>query len=226
MKYALLEQRMQQVLHDVKWKKFLRRSAPWQYIPFVEFVLAGGSMAVGNVHANSDFDVIVAARTGRIFTARFFSTFVFGALGWRRKKLSHQDAAKDKICLNHFVTASKFRLAPPHDASWRNLYKSLVPVFGGEERINEFFRANAEWMGDARVYQDDLRHVYRRSSLFKLYLEKWLNGRFGDALEMYLKKLQVARIKKSIAHDPLGFEPRIRFSDEELEFHPDTTRKY
>lgn len=224
MKQAILESRMQQVLYDVKWKKFLTRSAPWRFIPCVEFVLAGGSMVMGDVHENSDFDVTVAAAQGRIFTARFFSILVFGALGWRRPKLSHKDEAKDKICLNHFVTAARFRLAPPHNAYWRELYRHLVPVFGEEETINEFFQANAEWMEGARVYRDDLRHQYRRSSRVKLYLEKVLRGPFGEKLEHYLKKFQVMRIEKSLKHDPSGYKPRIRFSDEELEFHPDTTK--
>lgn len=220
----VLERRMQQVLYDKKWKVFVVRSWPWNYIPFVECVLAAGSMATGEVHEHSDFDVIVAAKGGRIFTARFFSILIFGALGWRRPKLSHKDAANNKICLNHFVTEASYRLEPPWNSYWQNLYKNLVPLYGDAERINAFFEANRELTHAEQAYHDDLRHVHRTSSAFKRWMERRLQGQWGNRLEAWLKKIQVARIEKSLAHDPPGYNPRIRFSDVELEFHPDTRR--
>lgn len=216
--------RRQQTLYDTKWKLFLRRSWPWQHTPFAEFVLAAGSMAIGNVHEHSDFDVIVAAKRGRIFTARFFSILVFGALGWRRPKLSHRGAASDKICLNHFVTEAAYRLKEPHDDYWRTLYRSLVPIAGEAKQINAFLKANADWMGARRTYRDDLRHARRVPSKFKTWLEKKLSGPFGNRLEERLKRIQIRRIERSLAHDPPGYKPRIRASDDELEFHPDTVR--
>ena len=42
----------------------------FQYVPF-DFVFAAGSMAMGTVRQDSDFDVLVGVRHGRIFTARF-----------------------------------------------------------------------------------------------------------------------------------------------------------
>lgn len=41
-------------------------------------------MALGDVHQNSDFDVIVGAKYGRLYTARFFCLFFYKILGWRR----------------------------------------------------------------------------------------------------------------------------------------------
>lgn len=218
-----LTRRRQQVLYDTKWKTFLRRSRPWRHVPFVEFVLGAGSMATGNVHENSDFDVIVAARQGRIFTARFAAILIFGMLGWRRKKLSHRESASDKVCLNHFVTAQTYRLAPPYNAYWKELYQNLVPVFGAAEQVNAFFEAN-DWARRAHAYGDDLRHVSRHPSRIKLALERWLSGPKGDRLERFLKRLQIRRIERGLEHDPPGYKPRIRYSDDELEFHPDTVR--
>lgn len=224
MKKEILERRMQQVFHDEKWKIFMARSWPWKFVPFVEFVLAAGSMATGEVHERSDFDVIVGAKRGRIFTARFFSIIVFGLLGWRRRKLSHKDSAMNKICLNHFVTEDSFALPPPHNAYWQALYRALVPLFGDEARINSFFRANEGLTGRARIYRDDLRHHYRVSSTFARTLMFLLSGSFGNWVERMLKRFQIARIEKSLRHDPPGWNPRIRYSDSELEFHPDTKR--
>src|SRR3989338_8362689 len=103
MNNEVILKRQQQVLYDKKWRKFLRRTWLFKYIPFVDFALAAGSMALGNVSPESDFDVIIGARPGRVFTTRFFCVVAFGVFGWRRTKLNHRESAADKICLNHFV---------------------------------------------------------------------------------------------------------------------------
>lgn len=250
MEQAILDRR-QKVLYDEKWIKFRRRTWPFRFIPFVELALAAGSMAIGNVNPKSDFDVIVAAKTGRIFTARAFAILFFGLLGWRRKKLhtasvgqsvsyanatvnkfqknspTHQSTnplTTDKICLNHFVTARAYRLSGPHDRYWQTLYKNLVPVFGPPDKVNDFLIANNDWIGEALIYGDDLRHLYRTSSALKILAEKFLAGWLGDRLEGFLKNIQIRRIERSLANDPPGYQPRIIYNDNELEFHPDTKR--
>lgn len=219
-----IKKRRQAVLYDKKWEKFLGRTWPFRHIPFVDFVFAAGSLAYGNVRKESDFDVIVAARSGRIFTARFFCIAAFGLLRWRRKRLSHDEAAADKICLNHFVTPASYRLSPPHNDYWRNLYGNLVPIFGGTAELNSFWRANADWLGGVKQYRDDLRHLYKSPSALKMFLEKILSGPVGDALEQFMKTIQVKKIEKSLKKDEPGYKPRIIYNDAELEFHPDTKR--
>lgn len=219
--YEAITERRRQVLHDEKWFKFMGRVWPFRLVPFVEFAIAAGSMAMGNVRLESDFDVIVGARPGRIFTARFFSVLIFGLLGWRRKKISHKTAAADKICLNHFITPKSYKLLPPHNKYWQALYSKLVPVWGDSVKISEFFAANADW--SSASYQDDLRHSRRSAFKIKNFLENALDGRLGDTLERILRKIQIARIERNLKNE-LGYEPRIRYSDDELEFHPDTAR--
>lgn len=98
-------------IYDCKWRKFLRRVWLFKFIPFVDFVLAAGSLATGNacpshksmwgMHEGSDFDVIVGVRQGRIFTARAFCILAFDFFGWRRKAvhkfISYADAQVDKF---------------------------------------------------------------------------------------------------------------------------------
>lgn len=217
-----LARRRQDVLHDKKWKLLARRGRLFRHIPFVGAALAAGSMALGNVRETSDFDVLVIARPGRIFTARFFSILFFGARGWRRTKLSHHETAADKICLNHFVTTEKMRLDPPHNVYWEELYRHLVPLYGSPEAVNLFFAAN-DWIDPPRRYRDDLRHQSGEPSRTRRALEAAFRGGAGDRLEGMLKKLQVRRIERGLAASA-GHNPRIRYGDTELEFHPDTRR--
>lgn len=216
-----LDRRWQDVLRDKKWKRFLKMSWPFAYLPFVDFALGAGSMALGNVHKDSDFDAIVGCRNGRIFTARFFSVLIFGLFGWRRHKLIHNEEASDKICFNHFITEKSFRLSPPYNIYWQELYKNLAPIFGDPAVIEKFYKAN-NWVGAA--YSADSRHIFKKANSGKIFWETILSGRLGDYLEQALKAVQIRRIEKNLKKETGGFQPRVRYGDDELEFHPDTKR--
>ena len=220
MDQEILRRRQKQVLHDEKWTKFLKRSKPFRHIPFVDFVLGAGSMALGNVREGSDFDVIVGARQGRIFTARFFSVLVFEILGWRRPKdhLSEGDI-RDRICLNHFVAPAGYRLRPPYNDYWLALYKNLVPIFGKKDLIEKFFKANADWAPSPIFKEDDSRYNPGNDSVLKLFLEYLLGGQLGDSMEKFLKKVQIRKIERSLKAWKPRSKPRVIYNDEVLEFH-------
>jgi hypothetical protein len=217
-----LPTREQDVLCDEKWKIFIRLSRRLRHVPFVEFALAAGSMALGNVKDTSDFDVIVGAHYGRVFTARAFCIVLFGFFGERTRRIMHHEEGKDKICFNHFVTEKSYRLNEPHNLYWQELYKQLVPLYGEPEKIEAFFKANA-WMGERR-YERDRRHAAKRKSLIAYIVESLLQGKVGDLFEKLMRSIQLSRIEHNLKEEKLGFEPRVIYSDEELEFHPDTKR--
>ncbi|MCP6720401.1 MAG: hypothetical protein KJI72_03750, partial [Patescibacteria group bacterium] len=136
------------------------------------------------------------------------------------KKLS-----SDKICFNHFVTEKSYTLSPPYDDYWKKLYQNVVPVLGKEEAVYAFFAAN-KWSDRAEVF---VKKEFWKSIKFnpvRAFFEFLLRGRFGDLIEKIAKKLQMSRIgtEKSRERGELGFKPRLIYSDEELEFHPDTRR--
>ena len=210
-------------MFKTKWNKFLGRTWPFRFIPFVDLVFAAGSLATGNINENSDFDVIVGVRQGRIFTARFFCILVFGLIGWRRGKNDKAELASDKICLSHFVTPQAFRLSPPYNNYWKTLYSSLVPIYGNHELIQEFLDANQDWIGKRVIYQNNERHLYKKKGLIKNFKEFLLSGRIGDLIEKKLRKIQMERIGRGLKAE-IGYKPRLIFTDNELEFHPDTLR--
>lgn len=232
-----IQQRQQQVLCDKKWHKLNRRTWLFRCIPFVEFVFGSGSLAIGNVDAESDFDMLVGVRSGRIFTARFCSVLAFGLFGWRRSKEHGNAEAADKICLNHFVTPESYALRLEPNAYWRLLYQSILPIYGTPRRIQQFYDANATLIGDRKV-EEDGRYKHRGGFDIKNVFEILLSGGFGDWVEERLKRYQVGRIEAGIQIEKKGdahrmsiagvgeearveLEPLIVYSDEELEFHPD-----
>ena len=209
------------VLED-KWRRLLRYRRFFRHIPFIEFVLVAGSMALGTVDKHSDLDVIVGARDGRIFTVRFLCVALFGLLRVRRRGIDRGEKASNKLCFNHFVTPAKYTLSPPYNAYWIKLYQNLVPLFGKRNGIERFFKAN-DWAKPGKV-KNNSRWLQRDTSVVKKFSERMLGGRLGSALERFVKRYQVRRIERGVARGALGFEPRFRYDDTELEFHMDTRR--
>ncbi|MHB9019422.1 MAG: nucleotidyltransferase domain-containing protein [Minisyncoccota bacterium] len=226
-----------------KWKKLLHRARLFSYVPFVEFVFVAGSMAMDKAREDSDFDVIVGARSGRIFTVRFFCIFLFGLFGWRRKKGASEEEAKDKFCFSHFVTQEKYLLSGPYNKYWQELYSSLVPIYGDKDLIQKFYDVNSTWIDFDHHYEACLRRqesATKRSIPRRLprpfqslamtekgqakgIFEKILSGKLGDVIEKFLKKIQIKKIEKSLKTEA-QYKPRIIFNDNELEFHPHTKR--
>ena len=227
--------KMNKALLNEKWRKFLKYRRIFSFVPFLDFTIVSGSLALGNVHENSDFDVIVGARAGRIFTVRAFCLLIFGTLGLRRRGMDGKAASSDKICFNHFVTPTAYRLSPPHNDYWRKLYQNLVPVYSGEEAVRKFFKANEGWaprsekassgreVFDEKYWQPQGGILKYTTPVFRNFFEWLLKGFLGNVFEKFLKSVQVKRIRRSLKRDT-GFKPRIRYDDEELEFHPDTRR--
>lgn len=207
-------------LYEKKWRKFLKRIWIFQFIPFVDFVLAAGSLATGGIREKSDFDVIVGVKHGRIFTARFICFIVFKALGLWAK---HPGNSKDKFCFNHFVTPDGYQLKSPYNPYWQNLYAKLIPVYGDPILIQRFYRANQSWMREPKLYEKSERHLFTEKNILAKLKEEVLSGSFGDWLESELKKIQVRKISEG-RNPEKEYKPRIIVSDSELEFHPDTRR--
>lgn len=186
-------------------------------IPFVDFAIISGSIAMGKPHAESDIDLILGCRKGRIWTARFFAILILEIGGVRRRAGDSKQDSSNRICLNHFVTPPAYRLQPPYNQYWIDLYQKLIPFAGNEAAINAFFNANADWAG-----KRDIPPVRSLETKVKTNLEGMLSGSFGSKIEAFLKKIQLKKIQKNSV-DP-NKKPRLRFDDEELEFHPDTLR--
>lgn len=214
-----MQRRRGQVLYDLKWKKFLRRARLFRWVPFLDFAIAAGSMALGSVSLVSDFDVIVGARRGRIFTVRFFCILFFGIFGWRRSRLDHKILAADKLCFNHFVTENSYRLTPPYNRYWRELYPKLIPVCGSPRLISDFLAANKSWVEMPDFSAEDLRYCAGSASRVAIFLERIFCGRIGDFLERVLRAVQVWKIKRGLARHPDLDNLRMAYRDSLLEFH-------
>jgi len=205
---------------EKKWLRLRSLVRHIRHVSFVDFVLVSGSMATGEATEESDFDLLVGARAGRIFTVRFFAAGLFEFLGVRRRSADGKGKSRDKICLNHFVTPQSYRLGEPHNEYWAYLYRHLMPIYGKKEAIEVFFDANT-WANEP-IYRGP-SSIRREWSLISVVGEWLFGGRLGNWLEKRLKRYEVKRIERNLASS-LGYKPVVRYDDAELRFHTDTRR--
>ncbi|MDO8495845.1 MAG: hypothetical protein Q7S43_00105 [bacterium] len=204
-----------------KWKKFLSMVKFLALAPYLRGVFASGSMAINNTTEESDFDVLVIIRSGRLYTCRFFLWAISSFLGIRRKK--NRKIAPDKLCFNHYITDDNLYIN--HESIFNaQTYINLKPAMIKSEIIDRFYVENI-WLNNFAYNFHTQKNFVGRSVkppiillILAKALEFILNFSFGDTLERVFKYGQQKRIKS----DPITYESggRIIFTDQELEFHP------
>jgi predicted nucleotidyltransferase len=216
-----------QKIADRKWKKTLRAVKYMNFIPYVLAVFGSGSLALNNTKPESDLDVLIVAKGGRIWTTRMLVSLVMSLLRVRRTKTD--TIAPDKICLNHYVTDLSLEI--PHQSMYcAHLYAHLVPVLLRDEAMTYKFKKENDWMKNylfnwGEEGEQHLKTLRPSPKMNKVavFLETVLSGRVGNWLEEYFKRVQLKRINSDPNTNKSG--GRATFSDLELEFHPSSPEK-
>ena len=198
-----------------KWKKLLRLAWWFQTIPFLQGIFASGSLALEGAGEKSDFDVLVIARAGRLYTCRLILSGLASLMGARRTW--RDKVAPDKFCFNHYVTTDGLGIRH------RSLYvahglAALVPVMdrGYTRRLAQ---AN-EWVQDFLPPLADTEYV--RRSVRPSRILSVVRGILEVVLNAWPERLLRAWQQRRIARTPATHEKggRIIADDRELEFHP------
>ncbi|MEA1937353.1 MAG: hypothetical protein U9N04_04565 [Patescibacteria group bacterium] len=221
----IVQQRLnRKKLADQKWKKAKKMFWIAQIAPFLKMVLVSGSLAMGNSKNESDIDLIITAKKGRIWIVRTFITLLTSLLGVRR----HGVITKNKICLNHYITDESLKI--PFESLYNaQSYLHLTNVYNDKEdrKLFKKFQEENSWIKKyARNYQPaelgGFRSIGRNKilGLISSFLEIILSGTPGNYLEKKLAQVQSGRIKKDKLYKKKG--GRITIDDNQLEFHPDS----
>lgn len=208
------------------WLKYLNRAKRTarflSYAPFIRAVLLNGSIVTGSETKESDIDFLIIAKRGRLYTTRFFATFLTGLAGYRRKGKK----IKGRICLNCYLSDNKLDISPYDKKSNLKVaraYKYAIPLI--DDGISKKFFAKNRWFANYQIegeqtsiflatkYYMDFPIVTRRS------MERLLNSKAGDWVEKKLMRYQQTRILKGKKR---GDEI---FADEfEIRLHPHKRR--
>lgn len=206
-----------------KWKKIKKICSLMRFIPFTRGAGISGSLTLYNARKESDFDFIVIAQKGKIWTTRALMFIFLSILNQKR----FGQNTKDKVCLNCFITDDSLEIKEhikPHNFYSAQEYSRIVPIFENTDDLwHNFKKANLwiknylasyPWPSPSFYFQknNNLANFIRHQS------EKILDfGSFGLWLENILKNYQIKRIKKNLTNSP---DDQIFFSDQYLFFHP------
>lgn len=208
----------------------MRRVWRWtwifRWIPFVEEVYLCNSLTLAQADRESDIDVFVVMRRGRMFLGRVFLLLIFHILGLRR----HGAHVAGRWCFSFLVDSSvrdlsRFLLSE-RDVYFAYWTQSLVPIFlanrGGEygerEIDGDLLCAQREWL--MRIFGLSVCKkscdVFGRS--WKRRIREWVfSGRIGDACERLCERWQMRRALKK--WEQLGRPSGVLLEKHVLKFH-------
>lgn len=206
------------------------RNANWIFrsCPFVEFVAICNYLPYAIVEENSDIDLLVVAKPGRIFIARLFLTLMTHVAGMRR----YGDKVEGRFCLSFYLTSDNLNLTPlllrPHDIYMGFWALALLPIYGDEWVYTDFKRFNEQWMQQYFVDWTERNEKYdvkgKKKNILGRIWQFILKRRFGDWLEARLKAYFVKRHYKNM--NSLPENASVEVSSERLKFHNNDKRQY
>jgi hypothetical protein len=202
-----------------------------RYVPFVRAVFVCNNLALGTVHADSDVDVCIVTRSGRIWIARLLATVLLRLMRIARTRYT----SVDKVCLSFYVTDSALdmsgiTLGTP-DIYLMYWVRSLVPLYDPYNHYSELQKKNTWITPYIRMIQQKKLSSRIRVDLptglfayIPRICEQLWRGRLGDIIELQAKELQKTKMKfrfESIRDEP---DSRVIVSDDMLKFHENDRR--
>lgn len=195
-----------------------------RWVPFLRAVFICNTMAGPGLKEESDIDIFIITRRGRIWLVRFLATFVLKFFRLRTFK----NKTKDRVCLSFFVTDDNLNLskiALDEDVYLMYWLAQLIPVYDPDNLHVSVQRANQwveKYLPNAFVpyeLSERLRVDNGRISKFvKNLLEKIWGGKYGDLMEKQAGEAQKIRIKMNYA------SAGIIVSEQMLKFHENDRR--
>ncbi|MFH1387998.1 MAG: nucleotidyltransferase domain-containing protein [Patescibacteria group bacterium] len=224
---AIIKERIKRhKIANKKWKKARRAIKLFQIIPFIRMVAVSGSLAMNNTKENSDIDLLIIVKSGRIWICRGFITLYSHLIGKRR----HGILTKDRFCLNHYLTEKSLKI--PYKSLYNaQTYAHLMPFSQIKNNLYKRFQKANQWINEYLTFYPVMQKGYLKEIKSNIFFrdlrelkEFALDGIIGNFIEFILKKIQQTRIKK----DPLTYQSggRVVFSDNQLEFHPNSPEKW
>lgn len=150
-------------INEKFWKK-TRKYVPKLYnVPFIRSVSVCNTLSFDNCDEDSDIDLFIVVKDGRIFTARTLASLLFHLFGVRR----HGQKIAGRFCLSFFATEDMFERID------EVAQKPVDPYFFYWKKFLSGFKRRQEFFVDMR--------------------EKFFGGSLGDVLEKWLEKKHLQR---------------------------------
>jgi len=204
-------------------KKYWKRVKKFQWLfsicPFVELVCVCNSLPINDTNYNSDIDLFIVTKKGKLFIARAFFTFLTHIFRVRR----HGAKIEKRFCLSFYICESNLNLEnltlKPFDIYLAYWLKTMQPISGDFEIYEELININSNWIKKYFPHNLPKNKRYFRPRTekqikWKEKIEKFLNK------EKYEKKMmawQLSRAKQK--SDNLTNKSGTIIQENILKFH-------
>ena len=156
-------------------------------LPFIRMVALTGSLAVLNVSKTDDFDYMLVAAPGRVWTARAFALLINRIV----KRFGHT------VCPNLIVSRNCLEW-PLHDLYSARELCQMIPVTGMDV-YHELIRVNAwarEFLPNAFSANYSSQNQTGRRFNFQQRTEFFLSGSLGDRFERWEMARKIDRFSR------------------------------
>ncbi|MEK9131166.1 MAG: hypothetical protein AAB429_03580 [Patescibacteria group bacterium] len=198
-----------------KFKRLRRACRYLAFLPMVKMLAVCNTMAWMNTKPESDIDLFVVVKPGRMWTARAFVVLPFALLG-RRPKIG----AVDPLCFSFFAStdAVDLRVVRLGKEDWylAQWVRSLVPMADRNQAAN-VTRLN-DWA--AGLFPNSYGVAPARPRRVKTWKG---HPDLGRLLEPVFRRLQKSRLPAEI-QSLANKDSRVIVSDQMLKFHPNDRR--
>ncbi len=216
---------------EYKLRRLKKAVRLFSMTPFVRGVLVCNTLAFNAADVDSDIDVLVIVKRGRMWIARFSTTIIMSLYRLRRTKKK----ITDRICLSFYLAdralnLSKFRIAT-EDIYLSYWMRTLIPVYDPDQLGDSILRANREllapFLSHARHVEPTMHYMGKRQrdrrNITRVF-EHILHGHFGDRIEDIARSFQ----RRKIMHNPRSLvhakDTRVVVNDSILKFHENDRR--
>jgi len=217
---------------EKKLKIAKRAVKKMRWVPFLEAVFLCNNLAFGVSNDDSDIDVLVVVRDGRIWTARFFTTLFLQVFGLRR----HGKKIKNRICLSFYLSDKYLNLRNLRIESpdvyliyWLASLKPIYDIVGITEKIQRANKWILEYLPNAFNGPDDSSEKDKNGGLaifFKNVLERMWGGRYGDLIETQMREMQKTKMKMNLYSKQNKNNSEVVINDRMLKFHENDRRHF
>ncbi|MDP2692999.1 MAG: hypothetical protein Q8O88_05160 [bacterium] len=203
-----------------------------RWVPYVEAVFVCNTVAGANAKKESDIDVFIVTRKGRLWISRLLTTVTLGIFRLRRNKKN----VANKICLSFYATdtaldLSKIKIVGT-DIYLTFWLDNLIPVYD-VKNIQSKIKTENPWL---KNYLPNAKTNYNTlprwvvadegiSKFIKIFFERSWRGKYGDMIEAQAKGIQKTKMKLNFMSTQNKDNTGVVISDSMLKFHENDRRE-
>lgn len=201
-------------LAQSKYKTAVRVAKFLRFAPGIRMIAVANSLSYNRAREESDIDLFIIAKKGRVWTARFFTLLFLDIAG-----------ARPLICASFFLSEDALNISPykiaehdPYLAFWIRELKQLYAEGDVYERFinaNNWSIAKTPFVPYVPNYKRCVKKPFFKS--FLCLLVTWVD-------ERVYKRAQAALLPPLVKHLALALDSRVVVSDNIIKMHTNDRR--